>query len=481
MDRAWCAIGRTDRWGAPRRTPDYIDRVLVPDEAVDVLAEQPAGRAGPAAAPAPAETEPPREPPAPAAPSRGRPTPGRGEFLAGDGIRGVGMICIIVAHLSLGALDIDHRYYQGLRAGYGVLGGIVLSGLQLALPVFFVLSAYLISRPYIRAYVLSRPTPSLRKYLRHRVLRIVPVFWLLSALMFAVYGTHGSSPADVAAVFGFGQIYTTSGAADFISQAWTIDIEVAFYLTVPLAGWLVGGATRRWATRTRTRTRHRRRGRRPDRAPGRELSPRARVAVITGLLAVATVASIWLRARTLGTLWTQSPPATFYYFTPGLALAALELEFTRPLAAGRLPRLALALGLGAAVIAVALSLALSTDALALVRMRGALGVVLGTGCAFAALLVRQCARGDSPRWVDNRVSRWLGARSYPCYIIQSATILEAVRWVGRVGGPWTELLTLTVVGLPLTLAAGAAVHAAVERPVLAWGRGQAQRAGARSA
>jgi peptidoglycan/LPS O-acetylase OafA/YrhL len=412
--------------------------VLVPEEAVDVLA--PAAAPAPAVAPLPARA------------------PGSGEFLAGDGVRGVGMVCVIGAHLAGGTLVIDHVYGQGFQAAYGAVPGVLLSGLQLGLPMFLVLSGYLISRPYVRAYVLGRRAPSLRRYLRHRALRIVPVFWLLSALMLIVYGTQHSSALDLAALFGFAQIYRTSGASDFIGQAWTIDVEVAFYLIVPLSAWLLTAATRRHAAWR-----------------GSGLSPRRRVALICGLLGVATVLSAYLRATTIGSLWTESPPATFYYFAPGVALASLELEFADPLARGRLPRLSLVLGAASAVLIAGLAWATSVDAYALLRTRGALGVALATGLAFAALLARQCARGDSVRWVDNAVTRWLGARSYPCYIVQSATIFEVLRLVGRVGGPWPELLVLTALGLPLTLAAGAVVHAAVERPVLAWGRGRTYR------
>ncbi len=426
--------------------------VLVPDPSVDLLA--PAAAEPPAQAPAPA--------PGPvAAVDPATLAAGQGEFLAGDGVRGVGMICIIIAHLAGGALVIDGVFAAGFRRAYGTFPGIVLSGLQLALPVFFVLSAYLISRPYVRAYVLGRRTPSLRRYLTHRVLRIIPVFWLLSVLMLLVYGSQHSGLIDWLAVFGFTQIYHDSGAAAFIGQAWTIDVEVAFYLIVPLSAWVMTQATRRLAVA---------RG-------GRELSVRSRVVLITGLLGVAAVVSAVLRATTIGTLWTESPPATFYYFAPGVALAALEFEFAAPLARGRFPHLPLVFGLTSVVMAAGLALAASLDTNALLRTRGALGVALATGLAFTALLARQRARGDSNSFIDNRVTRWLGARSYPCYIIQSATVFEVVRLVGRVGGgPWTELLVLTALGLPLTLAAGAIVHALVERPVLAWGRGRTFRA-----
>jgi peptidoglycan/LPS O-acetylase OafA/YrhL len=369
------------------------------------------------------------------------------------------MVCVLFAHLAPGALVLAGVYSLGLRATYGTFPAILMSGLQLAVPMFFVLSAYLISRPWVRAYVLGRRTPSLRAYLLHRALRIVPVFWLLSTLTLIAYGTHGSSPLDLVAVFGFGQIYHGSGAALFLGQAWTIDMEVAFYLLVPPSAWLITYATRRFAHAT-----------------GHDLSQGGRIALVTSLLVAATVASAWLRGATIGSLWNASPPATFYYFGPGIALAALEIAFSGARARRRLRHVAPTFGLLSILIAIVLASAESTDTDAIIRARGAAAVALASGLALAALLARQLSRDDSPGWVDNRVTRWLGARSYPCYIIQTGTVALAVLILGRVGNPWLELLILSAFVMPLTLAGGALVHATVEAPVLAWGRTRGRKA-----
>jgi len=395
----------------------------------------------------------------PPAEEQPRRRPRQGEFLAGDGIRGIGMVCIIMAHLVGGAGFLDGVFDKGFRGAYGSLPGTVFSGLQLGLPMFFVLSGYLISRPWVRAYVLDRRTPTLRRYLRSRVLRIVPVFWLVGALMFIQYGWHGASLLDVTAIFGFAQIYHTSVASLFLGQAWTIDVEVAFYAMIPISAWLLTLATRRIAART-----------------GHDLGRRERVAFLVSLLAVATVASAYMRGTTVGTLWNESLPATFYYFAPGVALAALELEFTGDLARARLRRLAPVFGVSATIIAVGLMIAEAHDTLALVRARGAFAVAAASGLALGALLARQLGRGDSPPWVDNRVTRWLGARSYPCYILQSATVATAAYIMGRVGGgPWVELLAMTAFVLPVTIAVGSIVHVTIERPLLQWGHGQTPR------
>jgi peptidoglycan/LPS O-acetylase OafA/YrhL len=368
------------------------------------------------------------------------------------------MVCIIVAHLSGAALVVDGAYAGGFKAGYGAITGTVLAGLQLALPLFFVLSGYLIARPFVRAFLLDRPTPSLVAYLRHRCARILPVFWLLAGLMLLYYGALGSKFTDILGLFGLAQIYLpTNGFDNFLGQAWTIDMEVAFYVSVPLGALLLGAAVRRWSARRS----------RPARMP----SMQARAALLLVVLVALTLLSAWLRSVTIDSqFWSLSPPSTFYYFGPGVAIAALEVRYGPALARGRAPRLAAGLGLVALVIAVTLAvIAPAQDDHRLLSFPGSLAVTFGAACAFGALLVLQLARGACPRLLSHPVARWLGARSYPAYIIQSAVIAEALRLhIGHPGGPRRTLVEMAAFGLPITLAAAAVVHARIERPVLAW-------------
>ncbi len=369
------------------------------------------------------------------------------------------MVAIIIAHLSGAALVVDGVYAGGFKAGYGNFTGIVLAGLQLALPLFFVLSGYLISRPFVRAFLLDRPIPSLVAYTRHRCARILPVFWLLAGLMLVYFGALGSNFTQILALFGLVQIYLpTNGFDNFLGQAWTIDMEVAFYVSVPLGAFLLRSAIRRSTAG------------RPTASPPPSMQTRA--TLLIGLLIILTLFSAWLRSITINSqFWSLSPPSTFYYFGPGVALAALEVRFGGAFAAGRVPRLAAGLALVAVVLDVTLAvIAPAQDDHRLLSFPGALGVTLAAACLFAALLVLQLSRGRCPRLLSHPLARWLGARSYPAYIIQSAVIAEAVRLhFGGLGDhPRRTLVELAAFALPITLAAAALVHARIERPVLAW-------------
>jgi peptidoglycan/LPS O-acetylase OafA/YrhL len=383
-----------------------------------------------------------------------------GEFLAGDAVRGIAMVCVLLLHLAGGALVLTNLYTPNSFASYGRISGAAMYELELAVPMFFVLSGYLISRPWIRAYVLGKPAPSLRRYVRNRVVRIVPVFWVLGAVMLALYGTYGSSPFDLFTIFSFAQIYHKSGAQlVLLGPAWSVDVEVAFYVIVPVAAFAFASATRRVGIHL-----------------GRDLGRRGRVALILSLVAVAAVASAWLQSKKYGTPWTFSPFATFYSFAPGIALAALEIEVTGVLGRRRPRLLAPALALCAAVLAVAMAIATVSNHRAMIQTRGELAVALACGLAVAALLTRQVVRGDSPRWVNNRATRWLGEASYPCYLVQGATFASGVTIIGRVGGgPWINLLVMGAFVLPVTVAVGSFVHVTFERPVNVWGRGRRPR------
>src|SRR5918998_958897 len=171
-----------------------------------------------------------------------KPDVGIGTLIAGDGVRGIGALFVFTTHVCLLADTVPDNNLLSYGWAAPILGHI-----DLALSAFFVLSGYLIARPYARAYVAGTRRPRLRNYVRNRVLRVVPVFYLLTALVLLRVGLDGqigdapgaerSNAWQVIGQFLFIQGQTQGNASIPIGPAWSIGAEVGFYIVIPLAAY----------------------------------------------------------------------------------------------------------------------------------------------------------------------------------------------------------------------------------------------------
>ena len=145
---------------------------------------------------------------------------GVGNLLGGDGFRGIGMSLVFVAHVFANADPAPTLESYGWAKQ-------PIARIDLALATFFVLSGYLIARPFLRSFVLGTRRPSVRRFARNRVLRIVPIFYVIAALVLLRFGLDGaigptpdnpsgtappSSWWQVLSIFTFTQSYTGGSA-----------------------------------------------------------------------------------------------------------------------------------------------------------------------------------------------------------------------------------------------------------------------------
>lgn len=154
-----------------------------------------------------------------------------------DALRGVAALSIVAGHAynSLHTQPAEHGYLDNLA-----------EGLAVGVPVFFALSGFLLFRPYLAALNAGHPLPSMRSFFRRRALRILPAYWV--ALTVCGLLLPDSAPG----VFGdrwwvfylFGQAYSLTDNFDGLAVAWTLSVEVSFYLVLPMLGGLVAVAAR---------------------------------------------------------------------------------------------------------------------------------------------------------------------------------------------------------------------------------------------
>ena len=368
-----------------------------------------------------------------------------GYMLAGDPLRALAAAMVVGYHvLYASALAAGgpgaRRVPTGdlMRGAYGSIVGAVGSHLNAGVYVFFALTGYFVGGPFIRAWVSGTPAPRARHYLGRRARRIVPAFWLFAALSIAWVQPPQTTLGSLASVFGFAQDYHASWTRQAIIQGWTLDIEMAFYLGLPLLALLLAAALR-----------------------GRAIRPAAVLAAIAliGALSLALTPGY----PSLTDAWSMSLPAMLWAFTPGLALAAAE-----PLLA---PRLRGRSGRAAAIVALVVAAAAFAAVTQISTARTVvhcLALVVFAGALVAAALVWQWATGGTPRWVATRPAMALGRWSYGIYLCHFVLSIKLVDLAPAGAGAKETLL----ISGPLTCAASVAIAAlswrVLERPILEW-------------
>ena len=367
-------------------------------------------------------------------------------FPAMDGYRAVAALAVLLAHVALlsGIVRTNTTF------------GPYLARADVGVSVFFLLSGFLLYRPFVAARLAGRPSGSLGGYVRRRALRILPAYWFALTIVAFVLKAPGfesphSIPAHYLLLHPYDVDQVTGGP---IQQSWTLATEVAFYVFLPVWAWLLA---------------------RRDRTPSRQI----RVEVI-GLVALWSAAiGLKLAVVIQGTdterfgLYGTWLPFRLDEFALGMGLAVASAWITHRQV--RLPAWTrtVAATLGCWAIAALLfwftSTQLDLDPVPIFTPRQAL--VARMFYAFIALFLLLPAvlgpadRGPVRGIFSSRIMIWLGLVSYGIYIWHEAW---QDKWLERTGDPMfgSPFWPMLGVTLVLTLASAAISWYLVEKPAL---------------
>ncbi|MGO3326816.1 acyltransferase family protein [Gordonia sp. (in: high G+C Gram-positive bacteria)] len=144
-----------------------------------------------------------------------------------EGMRAVAALGVLTTHVA----------FQTRSLHWPVIGP-VLGRLDLAVALFFALSGFLLWRPYASAARGQNDLPNVRRYLRHRFVRIWPAYAIVvTAVLLMLPQARDASPTVWIANLTLTQVFVPLTLAPGLTQMWSLSVEVAFYLLLPLIGY----------------------------------------------------------------------------------------------------------------------------------------------------------------------------------------------------------------------------------------------------
>lgn len=371
----------------------------------------------------------------------------RVDFPGLDGLRAVGALAVLTTHVA---------FQTGESFRHGVLGTL-LARLDLGVAIFFVLSGFLLSRPWWVRAELEVVSPRIASYARKRVWRIVPVYLVAVVAALTVMSENdGAGPRIWLSSLAMVNTYMSTALPLGLTQMWSLSVEVAFYISLPALMWLALGRPARIGRRSG--------------------------AVLLAMIGATLGWVIWA-APALSDERAWAPalwlPGYLTWFAAGLWLAREHVLAT----AGRPTRLGRQVAAVAAQPGTAWVLALGLMLIAATPLAGPVALEQATteaavfknltyaliGLLLVASGVWSDAGGAFRRVFDTRIVRHLGHVSYSIFCLHLVVLAVIQRRMDYqlFSGDFLHIWLLTVVG---SLAVSEVVYWGLERPAMRFAR-----------
>jgi len=347
----------------------------------------------------------------------------RGFLPAVEGMRACAAVGVVVTHV---AFQTGHT---------GGVTGRLFGRFDLAVAVFFALSGFLLWRGHVAAARGRRPVPPTGHYLRSRIVRIMPGYLVAVVVVLSLLPEAKADLTVWLANLSLTQIYVPLTLTAGLTQMWSLSVEVAFYLALPLLALLA-----------------------------RRLPVRARIPVIAAAAVASFAWALIPFEAPFGVNPLNWPPAFFSWFAAGMLLA--ELTMTPIGWPHRLARRRVLMA-GVAIVAFLVAASplagpegLTPGTVSQFVVKTAMGAVVA-GALIAPLVLD---RPDTPhRLLGSTTMVTLGRWSYGLFVWHLAALAMVFPVIGEFAfnGHMPVVLMLTVV---FGFAIAAVSYALVESP-----------------
>jgi peptidoglycan/LPS O-acetylase OafA/YrhL len=153
-----------------------------------------------------------------------------------DAFRAIAILGVVMSHLAM---------ISGLRLG-GQRDDLSYVGAW-GVNCFFVLSGFLLSRPYLEAIVGTKPFPSTRLFLTRRFFRIYPLYALaviVSTAAVVVHGPHRIPLTPLVNHLTFLHGFSADDVVSLNGPLWTMAVDAQFYLLLPIGALALAALAR---------------------------------------------------------------------------------------------------------------------------------------------------------------------------------------------------------------------------------------------
>jgi peptidoglycan/LPS O-acetylase OafA/YrhL len=371
------------------------------------------------------------------------PPPGNPRFPLMDSLRAIAALSVLVTHSG---------FLSG--ANLGAWYGDYTARLDVGVTIFFLLSGFLLYRPFVSARLGERDRPRIPDYARRRLLRILPAYWLALTVLAIWPGLPQMWEAHDWVYYGLVQVYFQDWTLGGILPAWSLAVEISFYAALPLLVLLME---------------------RPFMGRTREAKIRSELILVAVLFAGAILFRVLLRT-TEGAVPDSNLYFTlagnFDWFALGMFLAVTSVWVggmgRAPAPVRLVERLPTLSWIVAAVLfwAIATQMGIGPEFPQAYTSEEWLYEHLFYG-AIAFFLLLPAVFGDSlgglPRVIlRNRVLAWLGLISYGIFLWHHPIVGELST---RDWGDW-RFLGMTLATFVIATACAAASYYVMERPLL---------------
>jgi peptidoglycan/LPS O-acetylase OafA/YrhL len=169
------------------------------------------------------------------------PPPRHPRFPLIDGMRAIAVLTVVGVHAAVAGGAISTS-----------VTGRLLAHLNIGVTVFFLISGFLLYRPFIAHRVEQAAAPATTDYARRRFLRIYPAYWVILTVLLIVPGLTGVVDGNWWPMYTLVHtlpVYHGAGCTEAalgcgLAHTWSLVVEVTFYAALPLYALLVGRLTR---------------------------------------------------------------------------------------------------------------------------------------------------------------------------------------------------------------------------------------------